>query len=99
MQPRPQIIELDDYECLMVEMAGKKKGRKRTIQVCCMARSIPEWNIAAGDADTGMPPSIVAQMMASGLIGERGAFPPEFHVPIQPFFEELKKRRMKVFIR
>src|SRR4030095_16122405 len=61
LQHRPKINKLDDYECLMVSMSGKAKGRKTTKQICCMARAMSEWGAAAGDVDTGTPPSIVAQ--------------------------------------
>jgi saccharopine dehydrogenase-like NADP-dependent oxidoreductase len=98
-QRRPEIKKLDDYECLLLEITGKKGGKRRKIQTGAMARSIPEWNASAGDVDTGTPPSIVAQMLARGMIGESGVFPPEYHVPIKPFFKELEKRKMKIFIR
>lgn len=99
LQPRPEVRKLDDYECLMVDMKGRENGKAKRIQVCCMARSLPQWGAAAGDVDTGTPPSIVARMLASGGIEDRGAFAPEFHVPHGPFFKELEKRRMKVFVR
>jgi lysine 6-dehydrogenase len=98
LQPRPEVLKLDDYECLMADMKGRKSGKVKRIKVCCMARSMPAWGAAAGDVDTGTPPSIVAQMLASGEIEDKGAFPPEFHVPHKLFFKELNKRRMKIFL-
>jgi saccharopine dehydrogenase-like NADP-dependent oxidoreductase len=98
-QPRPKVKKLDDYECLLVEMSGKKGGRRKKIQACCLAKSIPEWGVSAGDADTGTPPSIVAQMIGEGQVHEHGVFPPEFHIPTESFFSELKKRKMRIFIR
>ncbi len=98
-QPRPKIIRLDDYECLLIDLHGRKGGKRKHVQVGCMARAKPEWGAAAGDVDTGTPPSIVAQMLASGKISEPGVFPPEYHVPHKEFFEALSKRRMKVFVR
>ncbi len=99
LQPRPKVKRLDDYECLIVEMRGRSGGKPKHVQAYCMARSMPKWGAAAGDVDTGTPPSIVAQMLASGKISGKGAFPPEFHVPHGEFFRELEKRGMKVFLR
>ncbi len=64
----------------------------------CHARSKPEWQASAGDIDTACPISIAAQMIAGGLINQRGVLPPEIAVPIQPFISELKKRGLKIKI-
>ncbi len=98
LQPRPKVLKLDDYECLVVDMRGSSGGKSKRVRACCMARSLPKWNASAGDVDTGSPPSIVARMLANGRIRERGVFPPEFHVPEKEFFSELARRRMKIFI-
>lgn len=98
-QPRPKVRKLDDYECLLVEISGRKGGKSKKAQVCCMARPIPGWGAAAGDVDTGTPPSIVAQMLSRGQIEGKGVFPPEFNVPSDAFFRELEKRKMRIFTR
>src|SRR3989344_3077297 len=89
MQPGAKARKVEDYECLRVELRGSKGGRQRTLYVDCMARSHPKWKLFAGDIDTGTPPSIAAQMIQDGRIAERGAFPPEYHVPQQQFFNGL----------
>jgi len=43
---------------------------------------------------TAFPTSIIAQMIASGTISERGAQPPETVVPPTSFIEALKKRNI-----
>ena len=40
--------------------------------------------------------AIVAQMIATGKISQRGVLAPEVAVPVEPFFEELRKRGMEV---
>jgi len=62
----------------------------------CHARANQRWHASAGDIDTGCPPSIVAQMVASGAITQRGVLPPEVAVPVQPFLRELRKRGMNI---
>ncbi|MBI2079831.1 saccharopine dehydrogenase NADP-binding domain-containing protein [Candidatus Micrarchaeota archaeon] len=90
----PKIIKREDYECLRVELLGKKKNKKIKVNVECLAKSFG--GFGAGDIDTGTPPSIVAQMLTQGKINEAGVFPPEFNIPIRPFFGELEKRGMKI---
>lgn len=43
---------------------------------------------------TSFPTSIIAQMIANGVIGELGVMPPEQCVPVRPMIEELKKRNI-----
>ena len=85
----------DDYEITRVIV----RGGKRTITLDCHARAKRRWHASAGDIDTGCPPSIVAQMIAAGLITQRGVFAPEVAVPVVPFFQELHKRGMKIVMK
>ena len=64
--------------------------------VDCHAMPKLEWQAGAGDIDTASPPSIAAQMIADGVIQERGVLPPEIAIPVQPFLAELKKRGMQI---
>ncbi|HTS17931.1 MAG TPA: saccharopine dehydrogenase NADP-binding domain-containing protein [Verrucomicrobiae bacterium] len=85
----------NDYEVSRVIASDKR----RTICVDCHARANRRWHASAGDVDTGCPPSIVAQMIASGVITKRGVLAPEVAVPVIPFFRELRRRRMRIEIR
>jgi saccharopine dehydrogenase-like NADP-dependent oxidoreductase len=85
----------DDYEVSRVIVRG---GRK-TITMDCHAKAKRRWHASAGDIDTGCPPSIVAQMIATGAITQRGVLAPEVAVPAEPFFRELRKRGMKVVLK
>ncbi|KAA0003823.1 MAG: saccharopine dehydrogenase [Thermoplasmata archaeon] len=53
-------------------------------------------NITAMMRTTGFSTSIIAQMILDGIIIEKGALPPEKCVPPNAFFEELKKRNIKI---
>jgi saccharopine dehydrogenase-like NADP-dependent oxidoreductase len=79
----------DDYEIARVIVDDK-------VVIDCHARAKKRWHASAGDIDTGCPPSIVAQMVATGAIAQRGVLPPEVAVPVQAFFKELRKRGMKI---
>jgi lysine 6-dehydrogenase len=85
----------NDYEISRVIV----RGEKQTITVDCHARANRRWRASAGDIDTGCPPSIVAQMIATGLISERGVLAPETAVPVEPFFRELHKRGMRIVVK
>ena len=54
------------------------------------------WKIAAGSLDTGVPLSVVGQMLARGTISEPGVLCPETSVPSDLFFAELERRGMRV---
>ena len=48
--------------------------------------------------NTGYPTSIIAQMLAEGIIKEKGVIPQETSVPSDIFIEELSKRGINVSI-
>jgi lysine 6-dehydrogenase len=82
----------DDYEVSRVIVRGERKA----ITMDCHAKANRRWHACAGDIDTGCPPSIVAQMITTGVIVQRGVLAPEVAVPVEPFFRELHKRGMRI---
>jgi lysine 6-dehydrogenase len=62
----------------------------------CVVRPHPAWGAGAGQLDTGVPPSIVAQFLATKVIDRPGVLPPEDAVPPEPFLAELAARNMEV---
>jgi saccharopine dehydrogenase-like NADP-dependent oxidoreductase len=90
----------NDYEISRIIVTGRaRNGGPATITIDCHAKANQRWHASAGDIDTGCPPSIVAQMVATGLIRQRGVLAPEVAVPIEPFFDELRKRGMKIVMK
>lgn len=85
-----------EKENLWVEIWGKKNGKPKRILMECIVPTLKGWEDAGCNIDTGMPASIIAQMIKKGIIPERGSFAPEAVVPPQPFFEELRKKKMIV---
>jgi len=45
---------------------------------------------------TAFPASIIAQMLGSGRIGQKGVVPQELSVPPEEFWQELGKRGIRV---
>jgi lysine 6-dehydrogenase len=62
----------------------------------CVVRPHPRWQAGAGQLDTGVPPSIVAQFLATGVIDRPGVLAPEDAVPPEPYLAELAARTMEV---
>lgn len=90
----------EDYtenENLWVKVFGEKNGKEKIIEMECLVPTIEGWEDAGCNIDTGFPTSILAQMLRSGVISERGAFAPEGIVPTSLFFKELMKRQMVIY--
>ena len=86
-----------EVENLWVDIYGKKKGKKKHIKMECIVPTLKGWEDAGCNIDTGMPMSIMAQMVLDGRISFRGSSSPEFVVPVEEFFKELRKRKMVVY--
>lgn len=89
--------ELNDSDVLRAVVRGTKDGVEKEIIVESVIRTSEKWGFMAGALDTGVPPSIVAQMLCNGQITERGALAGEQCVPPIPYFKELAKREMPVY--
>jgi saccharopine dehydrogenase-like NADP-dependent oxidoreductase len=86
-----------EKENLWLRVIGEKGGKEKTIEMDCLVPTLPGWEAAGCNIDTGLPTSIMAQMIKNGDIKERGAFSPESIVPTQPFFELLAERCMVIY--
>ncbi|MBI4053961.1 MAG: saccharopine dehydrogenase NADP-binding domain-containing protein [Candidatus Doudnabacteria bacterium] len=86
-----------EKENLWLKIYGKKNGKNKFVEMDAVAASLPGWEDATCNVDTGMPASILAQMIKNGVIAEFGMFSPEFVVPPKPFFSELGKRKIWVY--
>ncbi len=86
-----------EKENLWVKLAGQQKDSPATILMECIVDTLPGWEDAGCNIDTGMPASIIAQMIADNVIKEPGSFPPGPVVPTDLFFKELRKRKMDVY--
>lgn len=86
-----------ETENLWVHTFGKKDGKKKEIRMECVINTLKGWEEDYTNIDTGMPISIMAQMIKKGVIKEKGVFSPEGVVPPKYFFKELARRKMKVY--
>lgn len=86
-----------EKENLWVKIRGGKNGKEKEIEMECLVSSLEGWEEAGSNIDTGMPASIIAQMIKEGIIEKKGSFAPEAVVPTKLFFKELRKRKMIVY--
>lgn len=86
-----------EKENLWVHISGRKKGKVKHILMECLVPSLRGWESAGCNIDTGFPASILAQMVKKGSITERGSFSPEVGVPPDPFFKELRKKKIRIY--
>lgn len=85
-----------EKENLWVRVKGEAQGKKKEILMECLVPTLDGWEDAGCNIDTGIPASILAEMIKNGQITEKGSFAPEAVVPPEIFFPELRKKGMKV---
>ncbi len=95
--PQPEAAP-DDHEVLRVVVSGREAGRPVVYTLDAVADADKARGLSAVAIDTGVPPSVVAQMLARGEIAERGVQAPETCVPALPFFAEIARRGMRVSV-
>jgi saccharopine dehydrogenase-like NADP-dependent oxidoreductase len=88
---KPTDVVLDDVDYLLGVVRGLKDGRRLEWRVRAVVPAHKESGAGGGDVDTGIPPAIVAKMMARGEIAGPGVFVPEQIVPCDVFFRELSR--------
>lgn len=89
--------ELNDCDVLRAVVKGTKDGVEKEIIVESIIRTSTKWGFMAGALDTGVPPSIVTQMICKGMLTSNGVCSPEQCIPFIPYFKELAKREMPVY--
>ena len=90
--PRPSSdTVLDDVDYLLGVVRGRKDERPLEWRVRAVVPAHKEFGAGGGDVDTGIPPAIVARMLARGEIVGPGVFVPEQIVPVEAFFAEFAR--------
>lgn len=91
--PTPE-SEPDDCEVVRVDVRGMMDGKPTLCRLETTVYSVKRWHegISCGALDTGVPPSIVAQMLVADEIISTGVLAPEVAVPAGAFFAELARR-------
>jgi len=88
--------EPTDCDVLRVDLSGVKAGKLLRRRGEMTVRPHPNWRVPAGSLDTGVPLSVVGQMLANRTISASGVLCPETAVPGELFFAELERRGLRV---
>ncbi len=92
----PDNLQVKDYERTVVEVNGEEGGKSRNVQVIIDFKYDEKRKLSASQKEVGVPGSIVAQMIAGGIVKGKGVKPPEQIIPPKLFFPELAKRDIRV---
>jgi saccharopine dehydrogenase-like NADP-dependent oxidoreductase len=95
----PQLQYRDDERDIVVMhnvFKGVKDGRKKSIVTNLMIERDLETGLFAMNQGVGYPVSIVAKMIGSGQIKEKGILSPAIDIPYKSFMAELSKRGIEV---
>jgi lysine 6-dehydrogenase len=87
-----------EVENLWVKISGMKSGKKKESKIDCIIKSLPGWEEAASNVDTGRTISIMSQMLRNGEVNKHGVFAPEEVIPHNHFIKELGERKMHVYV-
>lgn len=94
--PKPKTQRGDEVHVVRVDVVGEKDGEKARCTFDVVNDPKPEWNASSSGFVTGVPASIVAQMLARGDIQLKGVMPSEACVRPEPFIAELTKRGIEI---
>jgi saccharopine dehydrogenase-like NADP-dependent oxidoreductase len=92
----PPDVQIKDAAGVVVEVSGRKDENKRQYTYTLVHDYHEEFGVSALAYLTGVPMSIVSQMLPHDETAEKGVLPAETVVRPEPFFAELTKRGVKV---
>jgi lysine 6-dehydrogenase len=92
----PPDAKAEDVAGAIVEIIGEKGGERARCIYSLVHPYHERYGVSALAYLTGVPLSIVSQMLAKGEITQQGVLPPEMAVRPKPFFAELAKRGIKI---
>jgi saccharopine dehydrogenase (NAD+, L-lysine-forming) len=81
-------------ERLRAHVVGRRAGERVEVDADLPLTQRPEWGTDSGTYSTGVPPSVTAQLLASGQALRTGVGGPEVIVPVEAFFAALATRGM-----
>ena len=86
-----------EIESVWVEVIGNKNNQTKSILISCITETLKGFESSGSNVNTGMPISIMAQLILINKINTTGVTSPEEAVPCKEFFNELSKRGIKIY--
>lgn len=96
LKKKLQLGKKIDAVLLRAIISGEKRAEQITYEYETVIKRDSESNITAMAIATATTISVVAQMIGTGIIKERGVFPPESIVPGEVFIETMAKNGVKI---
>ncbi|MED1202328.1 saccharopine dehydrogenase family protein [Heyndrickxia acidicola] len=97
LDPIVELGEKDDAVLLRVITEGKKAGKTASYEYEMVTYKDREHQVTAMARSTAYTISVVAQMIGSGLISQKGVYCPEKVVPGREYIEEMAKRGVHIY--
>lgn len=88
-KPKEPELDVDIQRCVLI---GERGGNPVTLRYEAVTWPHKTWNVGGGVVDTGVPPSIAAQLMIKGQTKGPGVLPPEIAFEPMSYFKELSAR-------
>jgi lysine 6-dehydrogenase len=85
-----------DYVLIRLEFVGKINGEAKKMRYDIVDKQDEATGLSAMMRTTAFPASIIAQMMASGEVSQRGAIPQEKAIDSDKFVAELERRNINI---
>jgi len=92
----PPDVNAKDVAGILVEVTGSKEGESMKCTYSLVYHCNEEYGVSALAYLTGVPLSIVSQMLAKGEIEQKGVLPPETAIKPKAIIGELSKRGVNV---
>lgn len=92
----PPDVNIRDAASIVVTVSGKKNDEFVKCLYSLVYRNHERYGVSALAYLTGMPLSVVSQMLAKREIKQTGVLPPETAVKTEVFFKEIAKRGVKI---
>lgn len=86
-----------EKENLWVSVIGRANKRRKKILMECLVTTLPGWESAGSNIDTGITAAIMAEMVKDGDIATPGSYVPEQIMPEELFFDRIGRYGMTVY--
>ncbi|AIY06469.1 L-lysine dehydrogenase [Planococcus sp. PAMC 21323] len=96
LEPITELGDKQDAVVLRVMVSGLKAGEEVTYEYNMVTIKDQKTGVTAMARATAYTISVVAQMIGTGIIDKRGAYPPEMIVPGEEYIAEMAKRGVEI---